>query len=92
MEVQRHLPDHFKPEDFNVCVKGRSIKVTELSREDLLQLACQAMDVTYQLSVLMDAQQSVINRWDRGVMPESLTAISARIAKEDQDAPEQVEP
>ena len=60
------VPKRYDPAEFQHQDKaGNIFKLTELSREDLLHLACYGMEAMEQMDILIDKQRHLSDRWRR---------------------------
>lgn len=65
--TQNHLPQQFDATQYQYADKsGKTYEIHELSREDLIQVACELFEVIEALDTQAHAMTQMISRWRDG--------------------------
>jgi hypothetical protein len=69
--MENLLEKRFDPTKYQTEVKGKRILLSELSRDDILQVACESMEALERLDEAVGAQAAILDNWRRGhILPE----------------------
>lgn len=63
---ENFLEKRFDPDRFQTDIKGKIIRLSDLSHEDLLQVACEGMQAMEYINNLQRDMSGVIKAWRKG--------------------------
>jgi hypothetical protein len=87
MKIPNRIKKQFEPYDYQTMIDGKPVKISDLSRDDLMQIACENMNTMDTFETLQQELVEVTDRWRSGRPQKTLTEIGKRIIADDPDGP-----
>lgn len=87
MEIPNLIENKIDPTGFQTMINGRPVRITDLSRDDLIQVVCESMNALQTIETLQKALAGTLDNWTYGRLPETPLDIVSRLSDTEQDSP-----
>lgn len=88
METRNLIEKTINPTGYQTMINGRPVRITELSRDDLIQIVCESMNALQTIDTLQKAVAGTLDNWTFGRPAETPIDIITRLSDTEQDSPE----
>lgn len=88
METRNLIEKTINPTGYQTMINGRPVRITELSRDDLIQIVCESMNALQTIDTLQKAVAGTLDNWTFGRLAETPIDIITRLSDTEQDSPE----
>lgn len=85
MDIPNRIEKKIDSTGYQTWINGQAVQVEDLSRDDLIQVVCESMNVLSTLESLQISAAGVMERWVWGRPKDSLTEIGNRLIADDPD-------